>query len=175
MPTALWYEMEGDHAALLEFVDSKRLLHSSDWYLNRAMQDLLFATARAVYPHTFHRGASYYATAGLKMLAKWRQLVRVHRVASVEERGLCLAQPERSIDQDVLLSVREVTTLAGFEAAMVTLAPILRASDHAVARQQEAFNEGRISEFAEWLRGNRLVPALIKGRMQEDIRAESAI
>lgn len=101
-------------------------LHHSDWYFNRA----IFRTLLGV--DHLHNGIGvrtrdnlYYAKASLKIIEKWRRIIHKEMVATLEERGLAPINP--SLDQKLLLDIREVLNIEDILSIMKKLLPIYTA------------------------------------------------
>lgn len=102
------------------------LLHHSDWYFNRALFRLLLGVD---YLHNGKgirtRDDKYYAAAALKAITKWRKLSDRDNVPSLEQRNLAPRRPSK--DQSILLSVRNVKSVAEIRSIMKRLLTIYRA------------------------------------------------
>jgi len=101
-------------------------LHHSDWYFNRALFRLLLGVN---YLHNGvgvrSRGDLYYAAATLKAIDKWRKIVSREMVDTLEARGLAPKEP--SPDQELLLNVREASSIREIQNTMKKLLPMFAA------------------------------------------------
>jgi len=96
-------------------------LHHSDWYFNRALFRILLGV------EYLHKGIGvrddvYYASATLKAITKCRKIVSKENVPTLECRELAPEKP--SIDQTLLLSVRNALSVDEILSIMKKLLPI---------------------------------------------------
>jgi hypothetical protein len=118
-PTSHFFKLKKAERMQIQVnMESFSLLHYSDWYFNRALWRLLFATDRiANEGSTRKRGVDYYSKAAWSMLCTWRRIVASELVPAFEERRL-LPDPFNQ-DQKIMLGLRtaanleEVRELAG--------------------------------------------------------------
>lgn len=111
--------------SMRRYLERQSRLHHSDWYFNRALFRLLLGVDyldNGVGVRS--RDDKYYASAALKAAQKWRQIVFRESVATLEERGLVLPRPSRG--HQLLLSVREATSVADLLRIMRACLPIYR-------------------------------------------------
>jgi hypothetical protein len=97
-------------------------LHSSDWYLNRALFRLWLGIAYlSEEARERSRDDAYYARASLKAIAKWRAQTKKYQVVSIEARGLTPEAP--TADQSVMLLIRDADSVEDIRAMMLRLLP----------------------------------------------------
>jgi hypothetical protein len=108
---------------LAKYIERLEVLHYSDWYFNRAMFRLLLGV------HYLYDGVGarvrddrYYASATLKAISKWRKLVAVDKVPTLEERNLAPRRP--SSDQHLMLDIRHAESVDVIRRIMKMLLPI---------------------------------------------------
>lgn len=97
-------------------------LHHSDWYFNRAVFRLLLGVNYLCAGKGLRkRDDSYYASAALKSIQKWRRIIAREAVPSLERRKLAPLRPSR--DQRLILAIRELKTKSEIRALMKRLQP----------------------------------------------------
>lgn len=115
------------HMADSAYLSRMEKLDESDWYFNRSLLNLLMGTT---YLHEYvgkrKRDHNYYARTVLRFLTRWRSLVNKRKVPSLEARGL-LPQPA-SLDQRIMLNLRDMTTAEQVVDAMKKLLPLYAAT-----------------------------------------------
>ena len=97
-------------------------LHHSDWFFNRALYRLLLGVAYLSEEGcTRTRDDLYYARATLRIRLAWERMLQKERVSSLEMRGLSPARP--SADQNIMLKIRDETSVEGLRGIMRRLVP----------------------------------------------------
>lgn len=131
-------------------------MHPSDCYFNNAISCVISGVQ---WLHVGKekgrtRNDDYWATATLNHIARWRKSVAIDEVTSLEERGLVL-EPLLP-DQELLLSVREMTTAEQIKQLSKNVLPYHIANFEVVYEFQLAYNR--------WLQGytNAFQPVLEK-------------
>jgi hypothetical protein len=103
-------------------------LHWSDWYFNRAVSHVLIAAGQSKAKRgdgeAFSRGPDYWAAAAVKCLDIWRK--GSIEVPSLSKRGL-VPKPI-SVDQKLLISLTEATSVRQVKAIIKELTPYVEES-----------------------------------------------
>jgi hypothetical protein len=97
-------------------------LHYSDWFFNRALFRLLLGIHYlAEKACTRARDDLYYSRAAFRIRLVWKKIVSNENVPSLEMRGLAPAAP--TVDQRIMLTIREETSVEGIRSMMRDLVP----------------------------------------------------
>jgi hypothetical protein len=159
------------------YVKRMAQLHVSDWFLNRAIWHVMLGGIAKVCRDEGlpkKRQEQYRAKAGLRMLRTWRRLVLAGKVASLEDRGLCPRTTELTLDQRMLLAVREAVTDVDMISIMHGLAPIFDLGYKAADRFDRAIETGKVREHARWVQQTKGISELYRRRALEECRARLA-
>lgn len=145
-----------------------RVLHVSDWYLNRAMWHVWIGMTFEFQRREGLRRSrdyDYYARAALKSLTKWRRLMESGDVISLEQRGLMPPKPEP--DQEQLLEIRRLTTTAALCKMMRDLFRLYSAAAKATFSLSAAEKVGTIDRIIDRVESNKQIPHRIRIRLIE--------
>lgn len=154
---------------LAEHIRRFRLLHSSDWYFNRALGMALLATtsksARRIDGLPFKRDSKYYSSACLSFLEKWRK----HSVGvpPLKERGLLPAKP--AVDQRLLLDVTAQSSATGVKRLCAQLSPYVQASWAALELFGEAKHAIDARVYAKAILSHQYVSPLVKASVRRNL------
>lgn len=133
-------------------------LETSDWFFNRALNHLLIAVdwlyekARGV---RYKRDVRYYAKAALKKLQFWRDTATRPEPDSFFERGL--VQPPLSPDQELMLTLTDVTDIEGFSRLAKKLLPFYRVHVNAFEKMGAVRTPAQAAKLLEWVKKNKRV------------------
>lgn len=143
-----------------------RVLHLSDWFLNRAMWHVWIGIA---FEHERRQGLkrsrdyNYYAAASLKCLTKWRRLVERDSVASLEQRRLVSSKAEA--DQLRLLEVRSATANRALVEMMKDLFPSYEATAKAMFSLSAAERPATIDSITKRVESHKRIPDRFRKRL----------
>jgi hypothetical protein len=141
-------------------------LHSSDWFLNRAMWHIWIALTLEHERSTGLRRSRdyrYYVKASMRALQRWRRLVELDSVEPLEQRALLLPAP--AADQLALLSVRTAKKESTLVELMHALYPTLHASAKLIADLGEATSRRAICAVIEKAQSLPSIPQRIRDRV----------
>lgn len=95
---------------VVEHIKRMKQLDSTDWFLNRAICNVLWAADWLIRSnrHEYSRDENYYARSALKFFDRWRALARSSQIASPEFRGLAPLRNDAS--HSILWNTRHCTT-----------------------------------------------------------------
>lgn len=145
-----------------------RVLHASDWFINRAMWHVWIGVASEYDRRqglSRSRGYEYYAGAASKCLAKWRRIQEDESVASLESRHLIPPNPEK--DQEKLLEVREAASHERLISMMKGLFPAFEATAKAICALSKAENAKTIMRVGAQVEGHKRIPPRIQMRLMK--------
>ncbi|MFO1308916.1 MAG: hypothetical protein U1F64_10805 [Burkholderiales bacterium] len=122
-------------AQILHHIDRFAVLRPSDWYFNRAIAQLRWASAQTDAPKRkdgrhFARGVEYYCRAAVRQLRKWRELASAEKGGDLASRGLLPEHPRP--DHQMVLLMQTAATEKEVESISRELAPYHEASFAAV-------------------------------------------
>lgn len=143
-----------------------RMLHISDWFLNRAMWHVWIGIT---FEYERRQGLNrsrdynYYAAASLKCLTKWRQLVDKNSIRSLEQRRL--VSPTAEVDQQQLLEIRHSTSTRALIDTMHDLFPSYNASAKALLSLSQAEDVARLERAMDRVESHKDIPHRIRGRL----------
>lgn len=163
-PTSDYYFIYGEIPENIgKILIRNRLMHFSDWYLNRA-----FAMFMLIIGHirrkqggkTDKRDEAYYANACLTRLNEWRKIVEREKVAKLEDRGL--APTSASSDQIELLSLRGIDSVKAIMDKAISLYPMYDASCDAINRLSKITTKEAATEFVKEIEHCKVINHLVK-------------
>lgn len=148
-------------------------LDPSDWYLNRAMAQLVSGMLmEACHRQGFKkaRRRDYYVKAAWGFLGQWRKEVGKRGVESVERRKLLL--PRLAPDQKQLLEIREAATIDGVGRIFDALYPAYDAASEAMDRLMRLEAVEDVAGLKSFLSSGqgKLIPIRIRTRIAASLK-----